>query len=65
MIPASFVVLHGGSILEITFLGYLFLVVLYLFAFGGIAVIVFEALGVVSVIYSRVVEKCGTEKNDL
>jgi hypothetical protein len=65
MTPTSFVILHGGPVLEITLLEYLFRVVLYLFVFGGIAIIVFWALGVVSVIHSGVVEKWSGGENDL
>ena len=63
MTSASFVILHGFG-LEITLLEYLFRVVLYLFAFGGIAVIVFWGLEGTSAIQSGVVEKWSGEKND-
>lgn len=59
MAPASVVVLHGGAALEITLLEYLFRVVVYLFAFGGVAVVGFCGLEVVSAIRSRVVEGDG------
>jgi hypothetical protein len=63
MASASFVILHGGPVLEITAFEYLFRVVLYLFAFGGIAAIIFWGLGVISAIHSAVSEKRGG-KND-
>ncbi|GAA0241850.1 hypothetical protein [Haladaptatus pallidirubidus] len=64
MAPTSFVILHGGSVLEITLIEYLFRLVLYLFVFGGIAIIVFWGLEVVSVISSEVVKKWSGAKND-
>ena len=54
MAATPFVVLHGGAGLEITLLAYLFRVVLYLFAFGGVAVVVFCGLDVLRSIRSRV-----------
>ena len=63
MTPAFFVILHGFG-LEITLLEYLIRVVLYLFAFGGIAVVVFWWLEGVSAIHSGVGEKWSGEKND-
>lgn len=65
MALASFIILHGNSVLEVTFLEYLFRVVIYLFVLGGIAVFVFWTLGVIGVIRSAVVEKRGSEKGDL
>lgn len=64
MVPASFVILHGGHVLEITLLEYLFRVVLYLFAFGGIAAMVFWGLEGASTSYSRVVKKWSGGEND-
>ena len=46
-------------------LEYLFRVVLFLFAFGGVAVILFWALEVVSAIRSEIVEKWSGGENDL
>ena len=65
MTPASFIILHGGFGLEITLFDYLIRVVLYLFAFGGIAVIVFWGLDVVRAIRSRIVDKWSSRENDL
>ena len=65
MAPPSFVVLHGGPGLEITLLEYLFRVVLYLFTFGGVAVIVFWGLDVIRTVHSRVEKKWGGGENDL
>ncbi len=56
--------LHGGTGLEITLIEYLFRVVLHLFAFGGIAVIVFWGLEGVSAIHSGVVEERSGREND-
>ena len=64
MVPAPFVILHGGPLFEITFLEYLFRVVLYVFTFGGLAIIVFWALDVVRGIHARIVEKWGGGEND-
>ena len=64
MAPTTFVLLHGFGP-EITLLEYLFRVVLYLFAFGGVAVIVFWGLDVVRTVHSRVVEKWDGGENDL
>ena len=64
MTPTTFVILHGGSGLEITLLGYLFRVVLHLFAFGGVVVLVLWGLDVVGNIHSGTMEKWNSEEND-
>ena len=65
MTPTSFVILHGGPVFEITSLEYLFRVVLFLFAFSGVAVILLWGLEVVSTIHSEIVEKWSGGENDL
>ena len=64
MVPASAVTLHGNPVLEFTLLEYLLRVVLSLFTFGGIAVVVFWGLGVVSAVRSRVAEKRGAGESN-
>ncbi|MFC7213528.1 hypothetical protein ACFQO4_05450 [Saliphagus sp. GCM10025334] len=56
MIFESIIILHGGSIVEVTLLEYLLHVVLYLFAFGGIAAFVVGGLKIASAIRSRTVK---------
>ena len=58
------VVLHGGSVLEITLLEYLFRFVLHLFALGGVAVMVLWGTEAVSAVRSEIVEKLGGREND-
>ena len=65
MAPIAFAVLHGGAGLEITLLEYLYRVLLYLFAFGGVAAIVFWGLGTARAIHSRVIEDWDREENEL
>ncbi|MFC7237661.1 hypothetical protein ACFQS4_05425 [Saliphagus sp. GCM10025317] len=57
MIFESIIILHGGSVVEVTLLEYLLRVVLYLFAFGGIAAFVVWGLETASAIRSRTVKK--------
>lgn len=59
MVSVSFVVLHGGPVLELTALEYLLRVVFSLLAVGGIAVVVFWGLGVIGAVRSAVAEKRG------
>ena len=64
MILEPLVVLHGGSVLEITLFEYLFRFVLHLFALGGVAVVVLWGTEVVSAVRSGVVEKLGGRENN-
>ena len=63
MAPATFVILHSAGF-EITLLEYLSRVVLYLFAFGGVAAIVFWGTDAVRAVRSGVVERWGGGEND-
>ncbi|MFC4550104.1 MULTISPECIES: hypothetical protein [Halorussus] len=62
--PTSAVVFHGGVGFELTLLEYLSRVVFSLFAFGGVAVVVFWGTDVVRGVRSRVVEKLNRREND-
>ncbi|QLG61835.1 hypothetical protein [Halorarum salinum] len=46
MVPSSFAVAHVGPGSELTALGYVFLVLLHLLAFGGVALLLSWLLGV-------------------
>ena len=61
--PTSSVVFHGGVGLELTLLEYLSRVVFYLFAFGGVAVVIFWGTDVVRGVRSGVVEKLNRREN--
>jgi hypothetical protein len=56
MTPTSPVILHGGPGLDITLLEYLVRVVLYLFAFGSVAVVVSWGIDVIRAVRSGIVE---------
>ena len=64
MIPAIPVILHGVAGPEVTLLEYLSRVVLYLFAFGVVAVTVFWGTDVVCDIRTRVGEAWAGGEND-
>jgi hypothetical protein len=63
MNPIS-VALHAGHGQGISPLEYTYLVLLYLFAFGGIAVLVFSLTSVVEATRSAFVDERNGERND-
>ena len=59
-----FVILHGGTGLDITLLEYLFRVVLHLLGFGGVAGIALWGMDAARTVRSGVAETWGDGKND-